>query len=381
MVQSRATLTAMKMDFRDALIELGRRGLCNTIETRNQVADALDSLRIGARGVSIAPARLITVGNQQAAELLNCPASQGPYPPAGPTSEDFPGGQCDTLYRVTADVSFSLNGNPSNLPGFTVASYIGPIQGVYLDKGNGDSLYIYVIQGDGTEKGFLNQNANNSGYSNQSIGNVSVTRIDGLADDCGDGPTNRPVPAPLPYDQPDGTPVEDPVIVETLPPYMRPDGVTVWPVKITGPTYCIVTGFPSDGGEPTVGPVSGDPEASECCPAEGSDMDSPMNDEPDPPESDRRIVGVKVVATSVSQDANVTQVDGNGGPVLAFPRLGSIVFGVEHAGQRAWLNPIDIQNKNCYIECPDDAGAIDVKSVPVTGVALNVNPIYDDIVL
>ena len=215
------------MDFRDALINLARQGLCNTIETRNQVADTLDSLRVGARGVSIAPARLITVGNQQAAELLNCPASQGPYPPAGPQSEDFPGGQCDVDYCITKNISFTLNGNNFSFPNREVCSYIGPIQGVYLDTGSGDSLYVYVIQGDGTEKGWINQDANNSGYSNQSFGNVSVRRVDNQPDNCGDGPRNRPVPAPMPYDQPDETPVSDDVLIEVGDPYMRPDGVTV----------------------------------------------------------------------------------------------------------------------------------------------------------
>ena len=140
-------------------------------------------------------------------------------------------------------------------------------------------------------------------------------------------------------------------------------------------------GVPGDGGEPTIGPDTGDPGASECCPAEGTDEDSPMNDEPDPPESDRRIVGVKVVATSVSSDAKVTEILNVDGPVLGFPRYGSIVFGVDHAGQRAWLNPINVQNKNCYIAVPIDGGAIVVESNPIPGVVLDVNPIYDDIVL
>lgn len=369
------------MDFRESLIDLARRGLCNTIETRNQVADALNSLRVGARGVTIAPASLITVGNQQAAELLNCPASMGPYPQAGTPSEPYTGGQCDTLYRIRADISFELNGNPFSFPNRAVASYIGPVQGVYLDTGGGDALYVYAIQGDGTEKGWINQDNNNSGYSNQSLTNVRMERIDGMPDNCGNPPANQPVPAPLPYDMPDGTAATDNVLIEVGTPYMRPDGVTVWPVKITGPEYCIIVSIPGDGTDPTVGPDTGDPDASECCPPESADNDSPANDEPDPPESNRRIVGVKVVATSVSPDVKATETGPASGPLLYFPRLGSIIFGVDRAGQRAWLNPIDVQIKNCFIEVPGDGGAVDFRVFQIPGVVLDVNPVYDDVVL
>lgn len=361
------------VDFTDALLDLGRRGLCNTIATRQELADAMQSLTFGVGGVRLAPASLITVGSESASNFLNCPASMGPYTPLPPPTVPFSGGQCvGTVYALEVDVI--RNGVPLTFSD----NRIGPI-GTPVYENDGAAWRGRWYRPDGTTV-LWQFDSIGLGFPQPTITDFRIVSVVSGPDDCGDLPAT-PTPTLLDYDAPDGTPASEMVTVVVVAPRIGPSGNIVFPVRITGDGLDVEVQFNSDGSDPRIAPPNSDPDASECCPSEGADGDSPPNDEPDPPDSDRRIIGVKIVTTSVSADATPTRVLTVGGPDLYVPRLGTVSFGVNQAGQRAWLNPIDIKNKNCYIPCPLEAGAVDVEVIQLPGIALDVNPIYAEVVV
>ena len=361
------------VDFTDALLELGRRGLCNTIATRQELANAMQSLTFGVGGVRVAPASLITVGSESASNFLNCPASMGPYPALPPDQIPFTGGQCPGT-QYSFDATWTANNNPESSSQDFAAT--GPVIGLEVEV-TGPTKQLLLVANGGIQRTILRSIGTQFELT---PGTLTLRPPTNGPDNCGN-PPGTPTPVPLDYDLPDGTPTSEMVTVVVGPPRIGPNGNIVFPVRIQGNGLDVEIQFNSDGSDPRIAPPNSDPDATECCPSEGADGDSPTNDEPDPPDSDRRIIGVKVVTTSLSPDATPTRVLSNDGPRLYVPRLGTVSFGVNQAGQRSWLNPIDIKNKNCYIPCPLESGAVDVEVLPVTGVALNVNPIYAEVVV
>lgn len=361
------------VDFTDALLELGRRGLCNTIATRQELANAMQSLTFGVGGVRVAPASLITVGSESATNFLNCPASMGPYPALPPDQIPFTGGQCPGT-QYSFDATWTANNNPESSSQDFAAT--GPVIGLEVEV-TGPTKQLLLVANGGLQRTILRSIGTQFELT---PGTLTLRPPTNGPDNCGN-PPGTPTPVPLDYDLPDGTPTSEMVTVVVGPPRIGPNGNIVFPVRITGNGLDVEIQFNSDGSDPRIAPPNSDPEATECCPSEDVDADSPPNDEPDPPDSDRRIVGAKVVTTSISPDVLATRILNVNGPELYFPRLGSISFGVNEAGQLAWLNPQDVQNKNCYVPCPVEGGATDIQSNPLPGVVFNVNPVYAEVVV
>lgn len=359
------------VDFLDAVVELGRRGLCNTIETRNDLAAAMSSLRVMAGGVSIAPANLITVGSESAANFLNCPASGGPYPALPPDNVPFTGGQCPGT-QYSYDAVWTANGNQESSSQDFAA--LGPVVGLEVENLGATKNLVLVANG-GLQRTVLR------GIGSQfELTPVSLTLRPPTngPDDCGD-PPGTPAEVPLNYDLPDGTPTSENVTVTVGPPFINPDGTIYFPVRIQGNGLDVELRFPSTGGEPEVGVPGADPDATACCPMEGTDGDSPPSPEDPPNDSNRRITGVRVVVTGDAPEGRITRILDGGGPELDFPRMGSVSFGVNAGGQLTWLNPEDVKGRDILIPCPYDEGAVDVRGNPVAGVTFDLNPVYAEV--
>lgn len=374
------------MDFRDALISLARRGLCNQISTRAALADSMQSLRFSVGGVSLAPAGLITVGGNTAANLLNCPASGGPYPPTTPTPEFFPGGQCS---GVLYDCNFGtgLFGTVSNGSQFQVP---GPVGQPFIrwiapaprqEFENGWQYAIVVKHGAGEE--LLNLGGSFTRIGDRveppqgvyEVLSSSVTRVDGQPDDCGDAPG----PVDLGYDDADGNPQSQPVTVTVGSPIIDVNGNYSFPVRVVGDGLDVNISFPVDGSEPQIGPPGSNPDGSPCCPDGSPDADIPEGSEPEPPGGDRPILGCFVVVDAADVSIRTTQAFPPDAPVLHFPRLGNIIFIIQSGNSRAYTNPVPVQLRRCYVPAPEGVTVVGVIPAEQNGTSLSITPVYANI--
>lgn len=364
------------MDFREAIGGAARSWLCRNIQNAQARTDLLDRLTASSRGLGIPVAAVATPINNFGLELFNCPASSGPYPeiPVQPVA-----GQCDGVgynVQVRADRAGST---PLTTGVFAVWGPVGDLsvivdpdgrnRVVFPSRGN----FFAPIQPPGTETGAID---GFDTFENPVF--TILERRDGQPDNCG---TTGPGPGssamvPVSYDAPDGTPTNVMVDVSLGDPYLTGNGDIVVPIRVSGPGFEVDVNFSTGTGEPTISPPTIPVDGERCCPSEQPDSDSPPNDEPPPEDSGRVIVGALVTTTSITETAQTTTLSGAPGPRLQFPRVGSVSFGVRKGNSLAWLNPIDIQNRDCYIPCPDSQGAVDVKALPIQGVAFDVKPVY-----
>lgn len=364
------------MDFRDAIAGAAQSWFCGNLDTAERLNGYFDRLNASRNGVGIAISAVSAPIRNLGRQLASCPASGGPYPPS-PPGPNFSGGQCSALYTVTPTVQLTnpTTGAVTSLVGNPVQNVPGPVVSTNTTF-SGNNSVVRAVSGGGGETIIFTE-ADPTVFVSDVLG-LSFQRADGEPDNCGDPPGGIGAPGTLPitYDGIDGTPVTENVQVQLGDPYLTADGDVVVPVTVNGPGYSITANLSTSTGDIGFGEPNIPTDGGRCCPDEAPDVDPPDSPE-DPPVDDGRIIqGVFVIATSVSSSAEPTQVMPPDGPSLFFPRLGSVTFGIRKGTATGWLNPIDVQNRSCYIPCPDAAGAIDVKSFQVPGVDLTVTPVY-----
>ncbi|HEX7762727.1 MAG TPA: hypothetical protein VF433_03860, partial [Cellvibrio sp.] len=128
-------------------------------------------------------------------------------PPPIPDPE-FSGGQCDGVkYRVDVYTELLKDGSPTNDFGYPSSGYLLSLDGKIVglqDFSDDTSIELRVVHDDGAKQQFAfgigGGAANGYQYTNFRI--TSVTRMDGLPDECGDPPPPIPVPEPG-FNQPD----------------------------------------------------------------------------------------------------------------------------------------------------------------------------------
>jgi hypothetical protein len=214
---------------------------------------------------------------------------------------------------------------------------------------------------------------------------VSLTRLDGLPDDCGDPPgvvneyNDYSQTVSITYEDNTQTEVTEDVDITLGPLIVGIGGVVYAPVTVgTGditlngtvelsPEFSVEL-FPNGlfgGGGDTEGPI---PEPGQPDPA------------PTSPNERRRIIGAVVTVTALDQDIfQGTQIAQGDTPDLLVPRVGNISFYVESSGGLAWTEPIAVKTVRAYIPCPAREGAVDVGFTPETGVTADVKPVYVDL--
>lgn len=292
-------------------------------------------------------------------------------PPDTPPSPSFSGGQCFVNYFVSATTDRYINNDLAqegevSVPGFPLA---GPITDVRISA-NGTK--ITVDYGNNLSLDFPS-GSGPAGTNRRNLRDVTVTRQDGLPDDCGD--PESPV-TPLP--ESDRTfPIDfglgiGPVIF--FAPRLTVNGnlnvpftIEVGEVNVTGElslnTGEINLNF---GGTPTQLPPDIVPTPdSEVPPAE---QDDPNDDRP------ANIIGVIVVAVPTGQNT-ATEIPVNGFPNLLIPRLADVSFKIRIKNKSHWTSDLPVKSRNAYIACPGEIDAIDVVAVAQKGWQISYTPV------
>lgn len=320
----------------------------------------------------------------------------GPLPQA-----PYSGGQCAGVgYRIqgTHNAKAANNGNP--VSGQFSVGRIGPItsvSGETVDSSGFKTSYVTITHQGGTDRvdSF-------GGCEFVSVSGVTVTRLDGQPDNCG----NPPVPpAPFPpaglspqvpagsYLNDAGQQVNVQPTVKVRKPFLRPDGGlsvnvevnvggVVFDTDVNFNTGNININFGGNRGNKPPGDDRGNGDytsVDEDPPNTGTPGEQLPTDRP--PEGERRIVGVIVSSTSVSSKNRLTTIFQQGNPNIFAPSLGHVNFLCRIGDGRvaAWTEDVKVKNRRMLIPCPWPQGAVDVKGTPNAGVAFTLTPVYDEI--
>lgn len=376
--------------FLQALSDGARAGACSLLGTEPYIADMIDRLGfpdpLGARSV---------VPDFWRNSLCSTPAPPPPGPP-------FTGGQCQASYNVVVTwvgQSRTFQGTCVDSSGSSNGSIVGPITFLGIERTDVGSSFFLTAR-------FRDRNGQQatiatSGFSDQcgggTITNITVSRIDGLPDNCGDPP---PVPEPLEpddvtinqnitYQNNDGLDVTIPVIFV----YARANidaraNITIpftaninGELNVTGNlnldgTVNINIGTAGGAGSPK------DPRKSPCddiaIPTETPPEDPTDSEQPDQPDREREetIIGVLVTVTSLANEraSTIVQVDN---PDIYVPSLGHVNF-LCRVGETSggWTTDIQVKNRRHLIQCPWSLGAVAVRGTPQPGVTWELTPIY-----
>lgn len=315
-----------------------------------------------------------------------------PIPPPLPDlggAPPFSGGQCEcVMYAV------NLTFERPNLPPNTFTeNRPGPI-------GAGRRKAAPVPgQEDRTELGFdygsegcggrqfrllVSFNADAEGSDAYAVTINSVTRIDGLPDDCGSlpplpppprPPIDQPPPSPpIPRVDPDGNPLPPIIFTPRVGPvYVDVDGSLNIPVEVNvnGPDVNVNIPVAVNLGDfsPTIiGPITGGgggsggepgPPIRICCEGpppriregEEEDPDEEPGDEPKP---DMAISAVLVSSFTVGNTRSNSTIF-TAAPPLLVPRIGTVQFEVEVEGQRYIGPDIQLKQQSQLVEAPTEA--------------------------
>lgn len=332
-----------------------------------------DAITLGNR-ISVGGVGAVNVANGLGALVCDKPPDNLPTP-----APPFTGGQC-------AGINYQINWSWS-APGFNSGpqqtNRVGPLGFSRAgtgseDCGPGGGTYNVYTMTDGTG----NSPVNLASGCDASLGPLTVTRTDGLPDNCGNPPPEFPPPGDtynfggdVTYEGDDGLDITVPTTVVFAPIFNDIDGslripvtVDVGGVNFTGnlevsPSFTLnlrpkgITSGPGKPDDPDLGP--GQPGVP--VPEDEEDVDV--------------IVGVLVFSTLQGSSNNATGFPSVGGPTFLVPRIGSVQFAVKTGNSIGWTSDIDVKNLECYVPCPAPQGAIAVRVTPESGVTRTFTPV------
>ena len=356
------------------------------------------------------------------------PPQSAPVIPSSP----FSGGQCaDVSYAVTLRLTYDWTPNPGGFVAgaqvFTAfqdlgrAVIFGPINGFTVSptgEGFKLSMQVRAQSRDGTpligspigSGGGDVPPAGNQAVRNLRVSNISITRNDGLPDNCGNPPPVFPPGTPDPTDpRPPDTVINidlpdiGPVNITFSPTvgiiYVNNQGDFIVPVTVNVVEPTIDIDFDIDIGvnisRPDEPPQPIDPspprnpddrpEEKDCPPPQDCN-DEPETEDPDPepPEEGRknyRIIGVTVLSAVNRTFVPATEILQPAGPNIWAPRLGYIRFVYELTEEdRTYSEDIPVKLINQYIETPQkDLRCIQVIGNPERGVSFELIPVTKQI--
>jgi hypothetical protein len=338
-------------------------------------------------GAEVQGEDLIALGNSvRQARGLVCgePAPALPPPP-------FTGGQCPGVdYTVVTETVVNGSGQ-----GQVTTIGPGPVDAGTERREDETGTFAFVefsgpwSGGSNPGNEFTRILGSASDPNTVSLNVISVTRNDGLPDDCGDPSIGPPTYEPgdyttnptITYDDPaGGSPITINPDVTVTPVYIDGDGLINVPIifnfedgsslfgDIVLSTGDIV--FNIGGGTGPTTPTDDSPVPDDGGP-DGDPADPGEEDEP-------RIIAVMCRTTAIASTARVGPIDQDGGaPELYIPRLGQVTFKCTIGGGRgvAWTQDIDIRYSVCVIPCPVSWGALGVAVTPMPGVSISFTPI------
>lgn len=306
------------------------------------------------------------------------PLPEEPSPP-------FEGGQCEgILYtlRLQFDLLLDEAGNQVLPRDNEYEDLVGPVGAPFLlsDRENGELNIIRVPTGAGIVQlertTFIPRR-----FENLNV--VSVTRQDGLPDECGSlppppppdrPPIIQPPPSPpIPRVDPDGNPLPDLIFAPRVGPvYVDVDGSLNIPVdvNVSGPDIDLNIPVAVNLGDfsPTIVGVGGGggsgpgeepgPPPQICCPGPpprtraGEDEDP--DEEPEEPPKDMAIAAVIVSSEPMGEGQSNSTIF-TATPPLLVPRIGTVQFEVEVDGQRFIGPDVQLKQTSQFVEAPTAA--------------------------
>lgn len=320
----------------------------------------------------------------------------------------FSGGQCPVSYSVTilADQFFRSDGSYRNTSSNT-AVRVGAIGEPYLTSENGFSdVAVKIPEQDGSVVGSV-LTLGASVQASRFFGNVrisSITRVDGLPDDCGDLPPSRPEPieeyeelVDITYDDPLGNSVSIPgVPLKFFKPCINLDGVRLpFEMDLGFAKICGKVGLRPDLVnivEPAID--------IDSCPSQKQDAGISATEASEffevlPPfgnpvsfpdaqfsgtktntfdgENDKPIlgVGIRAIRTGDRSKTVVLQPELATNPNQILPRIGTVFFEYllqkEDGYETGFSEAIPIQNVDQFIPCPWQFGAVRVHGYSEVG--------------
>ena len=319
-------------------------------------------------------------------------------------SPPFTGGQCPgVLYRVDAAFDYNSNAIVSPEPYTTLdgfANVTGKVLGTRIERIPG-RVRLYVLY-DGGEAliGGVNGSTNPGVLLARNDRILSVTRLDGNPDNCGNPPTIVPPYVPgsntyntfVEYNDNSGGNVTIPVFVALGYAQLNLDGTINIPVQLRfnlNPELNFDANFNFSTGDFNIDlrnpsaprlPNCTDPNGSEPDPTipepptEIPDSESPETPPETPPEPER-VITACIVTTSIP-GANESVIEQENDVDIYVPALGYVQFKIRTGKSSSWTNDIPVKNKRCFIPCPWDGGAIDVRGTGRFENTITVTPVY-----
>lgn len=364
-------------NFIDSTREAVRTGLCNYLTFAGKGRSWLNEL---------SPADLPDFGEFWNRVLCdrNAPLPEGP--------PQFTGGQCPTQYSFQCERRIrdsQCDGYGAWNPIGPFGSYTGPIGGVSVvtrTAQNGGFIDEISIS---TATGVVDTAAvarpEDCGLVAE-IRNIQFNRLDGQPDNCGDP---APVVPPFP-------PQGDTVNIDIT--YVNNDGdnvtelgdlnifapVVIAPVTIVAPIRVDLPDV-SFNGNIVLSPdfnIELQPPSFRRGPGntDGPPPDEDPTTSPDTPEddSDRGLIGAITTVTGGITDGKATQLDGDSGPDLFVPRMGTLSFRVRTATSLAWSQPLDIKTTTQFHPAPNNVQLLDAVATPNPGYTIAVTLVYAD---
>lgn len=300
-----------------------------------------------------------------------------------PTPPQFTGGQCP---GVEYDVFFTFDYRGTQGPNCTLSTGsrtrrgLGPVQGVFVtaeDSPNPDRYNSVVTTrfADGDQVGpatFTEFECD--GYA---VTGVTVTRVDGQPDDCGDPP---PVVEPFP---PQGDTINIDVtytnnegdIVTELGDFNLFAPIVIAPVTIVAPIRVNLPDV-SFNGQIVLSPefeVDLFPPSFDKAPGVVGE-----ESEPPPEDSKRELLGVRVRCGNPG-DTQATRVFGVGNtPDLWVPRLASVFFEVRVEDVVTRSRDYDLKQEDQFFPVPDKGLVTRFFVIPVPGASVTSQAVYKE---
>lgn len=304
-----------------------------------------------------------------------------------PIPPPFAGGQCPVLYDIRTRADFVFGSGTVTLDS-GVTRVLGPIGGVSVapstDGGCGQGSPRAVVVATG--QGLVTTQCPGQSSDIQNPRIISVVRVDGQPDDCGNPEPILPPPAPInididvTYGPNNEFNITVPVVIAPF--FVSVDGRINAPVTVEISPNVNISGtlelFPDFKFVPTVDvdvDIGGNQPDPAPPPSDPEGPGSPGDDDPDTPgEPEPRVYGL-LCRARIESDARPSGIFQEVGPDIYAPRLGSARFGTLISGVVFWSEDIDIKGLNSVIQCPIPWGASRFAVNAAPGVAITYTPI------
>lgn len=350
-------------------------------ESISSILDVADTALSYGRALSYAADRYAEAANWLRRKIGDTPPGEDIPPLESP----FEGGQCPVEYEITTSGT-TTSGNPGLDWTDRMVTAFGPLQGIEFYNGSANGVFIRDASNN-----LITLSSTTSILWGYSLTSISVVRIDGQPDECG-----NPIPPGFPdeipeegytggitviWDDRDTVTVTEEGDITIYAPVFSVDGSINIPITVD------IGGITLEGHmdvtnnlEVTLNPRTGDRITRRPT----ITLPSP----PDVPEAGdainvvlaRNAIAGVVVRSEVLPECKATYVVQDEAPVLYVPRLANVYFVYKVGSSYAWSQPYPVVNINQLITVPFDFSAYAYYVWEDVGVNCTVYPVSGNLV-